>query len=87
MGEDTYQWISILEPIFMGIVVILGGGVVYLWLRYHYLSLDVARLAATMDGMQGTLKRIDTTVNDTNCKVSKLAERQANIEGRQGSSG
>lgn len=76
------ELVQILEPIVIGIVIVLGGGQVYLWLKYVDTSNRVIRLETEQGSIGRTLKRMDENIASTGICVHSIDTRLAKIEGK-----
>ena len=83
---STTEIVSLLEPIVLSIVAVLGGGQVYLWLRYVKLATDIATLKAIDDSFSKMLERIDETVADVQRTTHSIDTRMAILENQSNTS-
>lgn len=79
---DVLQWMDVLEPFIIGLIVVLGGGQIYLWLRVMSITTSVAVLQSEHEATEHTLEQIDENVREIVKCIGTVNARLARMEGR-----
>ena len=81
-AESTVlEWVDALEPVVIGVLILLGGGQIYLWTDNRKLGDRITRVEAEQTATGRTLGRIDKAVQDTKNCVHSIDNRLARMEG------
>ena len=81
---DIVNWeaIAVVESILFSVMGVLGGSLIYLWLKSSRMEVILAQLEVRVNEQHSALARIESKLQDIGNEVHQVANRLSKLEGK-----
>ena len=78
----NWEAIAVVESILFSVMGILGGSLIYLWLKSSRMEVILAQLETRVNDQNAALIRIESKLQDIGNEVHQVSNRLSKLEGK-----